>query len=307
LAGCSTRIHRSKSASRDCREWPAGATIVADQQIARDANARNNAMHQELRLERWRGVRDAVWELVDTVLAAGARVALVGAGSCDDVPLARIATRATAIDLLDFDPTSTARAVARLGVGPRARVRARELDVTGGSADLVLAAVRDDAPLPDALPLPYGPFDDAPYDLIIGDMLYTQLLHAGLLALDVHGERQQRLMQRYDPHLTNALVQRIQSSLAPGGHAIHVHDVACWTDRHPQPVTLDQALERPDGRFELLRRHDACDPHLVLERLGARIVRTQWWRWPFEPKKEFLVRATVTRAEVGAGTTIPWG
>jgi hypothetical protein len=279
---------------------------VADEHIARDANARNNAMYQGLRLERWRDVRDELWTLVDPVLQAGARVALVGAGSCDDVPLARIAARAATVDLLDFDPTSTARAVDRLDAGALARVRAREQDVTGGCADLVLAAVRDEAALPDALPLPYGPLDEGPYDLVIGDMLYTQLLHAGLLALDVHGLRQQRLMHRYDPPLANALVQRIQASLAPGGHAIHVHDVACWTDRHPQPVTIERALERPEASFELLRRHDGCDPHLVLERLGARIVRTHWWRWPFEPKKTFLVRASVARAGIAAGSTIPW-
>ena len=275
---------------------------MRDDRIARGANARNNAAHQELRLDRWARVRDALWELVDPLLAPGGRVLLVGAGSCDDVPLARLAARAGSIDLVDFDPSSTARAIERLEDAARWAVRVLEEDVTGGSADLVLRAVRDDAPLPDALPLPYGPLGADGYDLVIGDMLYTQLLHAGLIALEVFGERQLALMQRYDPHLTNALVQRIQASLAPGGHAVHVHDVACWASGHPQPVDFTSALADPERAFPKLRRHDPCDPHLVLERLGADVRATRWWGWPFEPNKRFLVRATVARAGVGAGS-----
>jgi hypothetical protein len=277
---------------------------VASESIARDANATNNAMHQDLRLERWSPVRDSLWAVVDPLLETGASVALVGAGSCDDVPLARIAERACRIDLLDFDPSSTDRALTRLDASGRDRVTVRTEDVTGGCADTVLRAVRDDGPLPEALPLPYGPLGDGGYDLVVGDMLYTQLLHSGLIALKVFGERQHELMRRYDPHFTNALVQRIQSSLAPRGHAVHVHDVACWSDGHEQPLTLDEVLGDPFWTWTRLRRHDACDPHLMLGKLGADVVDSAWWRWPFEPNKHFLVRATVARAPLGAGTTL---
>lgn len=275
-----------------------------DDAIARGANSANNAMHQELRLERWAEVRDHLWRLADPLLPEGGRVALVGGGSCDDVPLLRMIDRAASVDLLDFDPASTERALRRVPDGLRTRVRAEQVDVTGGCADAVLRAVRDDDPLPDALPLPYGPLGTGDYDLVVGDMLYTQLLHAGLIALGVFGDRQHELMRRYDPHFTNALVQRIQASLRPGGYAIHVHDLACWASGHDQPLRIDEVLEDPFWTWTQLRRHDNCDPHLALGRIGVEVVDSAWWQWPFEPNKTFLVRATVARAGVGSGSAV---
>lgn len=277
---------------------------LEDDAIARGANASNNAMHQDLRLERWSSVRDELWRLVDPVLAEGQRVLLVGGGSCDDVPLVRMVERAATVDLVDFDTSSTDRALARVPEAMRDRITVLEHDVTGGSADIVLRAVRDDEPLPEALPLPYDALGSGEYDLVVGDMLYTQLLHAGLIALEVFGERQHELMRRYDPPLVNALVHRIQASLAPGGHAIHVHDVACWASGHDQPFTIDEVLEDPFWTWTQLRRHDDCDPHLHLGRLGADVTDSAWWHWPFEPNKHFLVRATVARAGVGAGSAV---
>lgn len=280
------------------------ATLGEDDAIARTANLTNNAMYQDQRLGRWASVRDSLWRLVDPLLHDGARVALVGGGSCDDVPLARILQRAAHVDLIDFDTTSTDRALGRVTTAERDRITVVEHDVTGGSADQVLRAVRDELPLPDALPLPYDALGAGEYDLVVGDMLYTQLLHAGLIALEVFGERQRELMRRYDPPLVNALVQRIQASLAPGGHAVHVHDLACWATGHDQPLTLEEVLEDPFWTWTKLRRHDDCDPHLVLGRLGADVIESAWWGWPFEPNKQFLVRATVARAGVGAGSPI---
>jgi hypothetical protein len=247
-------------------------------------------------------VRDHLWNLVDPLLAPGGRVAIIGGGSCDDVPLVRIGDHAGTIDLVDFDSSSTDRALARVGAAARARVRVIEEDVTGGCADRILRAVRDEDPLPDSLPLPYGPLGEGDYDLVIGDMLYTQLLHAGLIALGVFGDRQHELMRRYDPHLTNSLVQRIQSSLTVGGHAIHVHDLACWSEGHSQPLELDEVLADPFWTWTRLQRHDNCDPHLALGRIGADVRESVWWEWPFEPHKRFLVRATLARAGVGAGS-----
>jgi hypothetical protein len=272
--------------------------------IARGANASNNAMFLDKRLERLESVRDALWTLVDPLVGDGARVALVGGGSCDDVPLARLLERAAHVDLIDFDTSSTERALARIADEDRERITVIEHDVTGGSADQVLRAVRDDEPLPDSLPLPYDALGSGGYDLVIGDMLYTQLLHAGLIALQVFGDRQHELMRRYDPPLVHALVLRIQASLAPGGHAVHVHDVACWSTGHDQPMELEEALEDPFWTWTKLRRHDDCDPHLVLGRIGADVIESTWWGWPFEPNKRFLVRATVARAGVAAGSSL---
>lgn len=270
------------------------------ERIALESNARNNAMYQQLRLERWSSVRDAAWELIEPLLDEHSHVALVGGGSCDDLPLGRLASRVQHVDLIDFDTSSTDRAVSRLPEPLRARVTVIEHDVTGGSADLVLRALQQDAPLPESLPLPYGPLGSGEYDLVVGDMLYTQLLHAGLIALGIEGTRQLELMRRYDPPLVRALVQRIEASVRSGGHAVHIHDLACWASNHAQPRTLDEVFEDPDHRWRELRRHDNCDPHLMLHKLGASIVQHAWWRWPFEPNKQFLVRATVSRCAIAS-------
>lgn len=248
-------------------------------------------MCQPARFGRWQKVRDSVWRLVRAKLTPNSRVAIVGAGSCDDIPLMRISRHAACIDLIDFDHTAVDRALKRAKYA--SHITPEIVDVTEGCADRILDAIAKGKSLPNALALPHKPFSGAPYDLIIGDMLYTQLLHPGLLKLDVEGPKQHMLMRRYDPHLTRSLVLRIQRSLATGGYAMHIHDVACWTNNQPQPIPLERALTTPDLTYKSLNRHDRCDPHLILPMLNAEIIEHAWWSWPFEPNKSFLVRASV--------------
>lgn len=264
--------------------------------IAQSANARNNAQWQDLRLTRWAAVRDAVWSRIDPLLHASSRVAIVGAGSCDDIPLVRIAERVEHIDLVDFDSSSTQRAVGRLDDAARARIRVLEEDVTGGCADTVLRAARGDSAMPNSLPLPITAIGTGDYDLVVGDMLYSQLLHPGLIALELTSGEQRAVMRRYDSPLTTALVRRLQASVHGLGHTLHIHDVACWSATHPQPVELAEVIEDPNSTWPQLARHDNCDPHLALERIGAPVLATDWWEWPFEPKKRFVVRATLAGA-----------
>lgn len=262
--------------------------------IGRDANVRNNAMQQPRRLAAWTHVRDALWRVLDPLIDDGARVALVGGGSCDDIPLTRIVERATTIDLIDLDRESMRRAIERLDPAAGARVTAIECDVMDGCAELILNAVRETQPLPEQLALPCGPIGSGDYDLVVGDMLYTQLLHPGLLALGVHGIRQHELMRTYDPQLTRALVRRIQASIRPGGRAVHVHDLACWSmPNHDQPMSIEAALAEPDVAWLRLRRHDGCDPVLRLGELGFRVQQSSWWRWDFSSEKQFVVRASL--------------
>ena len=61
---------------------------------AAQANATNNARSTSVRRRRWDVVRDAAWALLDPVVGEGARVAVVGAGNGDDLPLERLARRA---------------------------------------------------------------------------------------------------------------------------------------------------------------------------------------------------------------------
>lgn len=52
-------------------------------------------------------MRDALWQLLDPLLSPTARVAVLGAGNGDDLPLDRIAARARDVSLIDLDGAAT--------------------------------------------------------------------------------------------------------------------------------------------------------------------------------------------------------
>jgi hypothetical protein len=69
------------------------------QSRTRPANA-----HAEIdRHVRWAPARDALWQLLQPLLSPATRVAVLGAGNGDDVPLDRIAGRARDVSLVDLD------------------------------------------------------------------------------------------------------------------------------------------------------------------------------------------------------------
>jgi hypothetical protein len=67
------------------------------------ANTARNARAELGRHRRWAPARDALWRLLEANLAIGARVAILGAGNGDTVPLDRIADRASQLALVDLD------------------------------------------------------------------------------------------------------------------------------------------------------------------------------------------------------------
>ena len=109
---------------------------------ARAANRSRNALATPDRRHRWRTVRDRLWNVLDPHMASDARVAIVGAGDADDIPLTRILTRARRVDLIDLDQVSTKRALYRESPRLRARARVIREDVTGGAADAIVRGAR---------------------------------------------------------------------------------------------------------------------------------------------------------------------
>jgi hypothetical protein len=277
------------------------AVMTADEtRPALAANVRTNAKADPSREQRWRAVRDEVWSVVEPLLDPGARVAIVGAGNAHDVPLTRIAARAGHVDLVDIDAATARAAVEREPAPLRTRLRALAEDVTEGAADTILGALRDGAPPPEVLPATGSPIGAGGYDLVLGDLLYTQLLHPGLVALGLPPQRLFPLMRQYDGVLTRLLVSRLHAS-APGGVVVHLHDVACWSDQHPQPHDMATVLSDPSRYFGDLVRHDGCDPHLATQDLAVPVLATHWWSWPFKPGRDFLVRATVVAPAAADG------
>jgi hypothetical protein len=107
-------------------------------------------------------------------------------------------------------------------------------------------------------------------------------------------------MRRFDEHFTRALVRRLHASVKPDGLVVHIHDTACWSATHEQPVSIEAALANPEQYVPILNRHDACDTVLHARALGATELTTEgvWWLWPLEPNKQFLVRAGVFAASL---------
>jgi hypothetical protein len=268
-----------------------GADAPGASRPARDANLRNNAVADEGRAVRWRPARDALWRVVDPLLPEGGRVVIVGAGNGDDIPLTRLAARAARVDLYDIDGAAARSAVAGEPEALRERCRAIEDDVTGGAADAIAVAAASGA-MPEELPAPDGPLGDGDYDLVIGDLLYTQILFPALLALGLTIEERARYLTQYGARVTQAIVGRLHDS-APNGSVVHVHDLVCWAPGHGQPVTLDEVLARPRELLTGLLQPAGCDPEPEIDAVGARIEQTHWWRWPYGEGIDYLVRANV--------------
>ena len=144
--------------------------------------------------------------------------------------------------------------------------------MTGGAADrIVRGAARGAAA--GGVSAPEGPLPGAPYDLAIGDLLYSQLLYPALVDLGVPEERRAATLRAYAAALTRATVARLHAS-APT--VVHVHDPLAWWEGHEQPVDLEEILrladaDEIDAALDLVARGIGpveSDPRAALDSLG---------------------------------------
>jgi hypothetical protein len=269
--------------------------------LASRANTQRNARGTAERIERWRSARDSLWSLLERYVPPDARVAVVGAGNGDDLPLRRLAERSRHVDLIDLDARAARRARRRLTADLRRRVDIIREDVTAGIADeLVATAAKGDLPgVREALPTPLG---KGGYDVVVGDLLYSQLLYPALRDTTLPRERIGVVLARIDRPLVASVVRRLHASVAPGGVVVHVHDPLGWWDDHVQPVTLDEILAAGATDAEaaltlVAKGHgpSACDPRTIAVDAGIEPIETVFWRWPFQRGVDYLACATVTR------------
>jgi hypothetical protein len=264
---------------------------------ARVANSSRNARAGRGRWRRWAPARDALWDFLAPVLDEGARVAIVGAGNGDDLPLRRIAKRAGEVTLIDIDPRAAGNARRRLGRRDRRKVEVVGHDVTEGAADRIVLATFDDDSARIERGAAFDPLPGAPYDLVVGDLFYSQLLYPALLDLGVDEDRIDATIAAEAPSLTGAAVARLHAS---SPLVVHVHDPLAWWDGHEQPVSLDEILERaasdgPESALALAARgsgpHES-DPRATLAALGLSPAATALWHWPFADGVDYLACAT---------------
>lgn len=116
-------------------------------------------------------------------------------------------------------------------------------------------------------------------------------------------------LNRYAPIMIRSVVARLHAS-APNGRVLHIHDPIAWWPGYPQPVTLECVLttaERdPDAALELAAHGTGprySDPRSALRCLGIPILATVLWHWPFAPRVDYLVCATLAGSAGTGGTT----
>ncbi|MBS1880262.1 MAG: hypothetical protein JST31_12160 [Actinobacteria bacterium] len=272
-------------------------TSTTTEKPAPRANQARNARAEIDRHRRWAPARAALWGLLDRQLPAGARVAVLGAGNGDDLPLRQLAGRASSLTLIDLDRQALRAARRRAGWRRRRRVRVVEHEVTGGAADrIAMAALAGEEPSPPLVP--EGPLPGAPYDLVVGDLLYSQLLYPALLDLGLEEARREAVLQRRGLALTGAVVARLHAS-AP--LVLHLHDPLAWWPGHDQPADLGSILRLADGGdvAAALAEVDRgagpweSDPRAAFAELGIDPITTAFWRWPFAAGVDYLVCATL--------------
>lgn len=284
---------------------PSGLFLGPGARPARSANLARNLLGDDTRRDRWRGARNRLGELLEPLTPEGGRVAVLGAGNAHDLPLGRLAERAGEVVLLDIDRRAPARARARLPRQLRRRVNVIEHDVTGGAADAMIdAAARGE--VPDRVVVPESPLPASPYELVVGDLLYSQLVYPALVDLRVPEPRMRCFMDGYAPVLVRGVVARLHAS-TPHGTVVHLHDPLGWWAGHGQPVTLEAILDvshRDVGAALRLvargRGPRASDPRAALAHFGLPTARTTLWRWPFAEGTDYLVCATVARGDAAA-------
>jgi hypothetical protein len=255
------------------------------------ANAINNAKSTAARRRRWGVVRDAAWTLLDPIVAAGARVAVVGAGNGDDLPLGRLVRRTAGVDLIDLDPMAMEGARRAVPVRARRRVRVIEQDATGGAADAVIAGET-------TADVPAEPLGAGPYDVVVLDLVLTQLLYPALKGT-MNGKAIDALLLRHGQRLADGVVARAWAATRAGGAVVILHDLLGWWDGHVQPFPIDRLLGLPpDQALALAQRGSlpyGCDPWIATRRAGAHVDTTRLWRWPFSPGADYAVFGLVTR------------
>lgn len=294
--GTATRTDRGRARDVRAEKLLEHRRLVAPVSVA---NIARNARAEPDRAARWRPMRHALWELVEPHLSPGARVAVVGAGNADDLPLTRLADRAGQVVLFDLDETAARAARRREPRVLRSRIDVSRFDVTAGAADaIVLAAVNEQVPWFSVVP--ERPLPGAPYDLVVGDLLYTQLLFPALRDSGAPRARIEPFLSRYGPPLTRGVVARLHAS-APGGHVVHLHDPLLWQPDRRQSFSLDDVLTHArsdiDAALRLVAKGTGptyADPRAALTALGLPMSETRLWRWPFAEDVEYLVAAVLS-------------
>lgn len=265
---------------------------VRHDQPATRANAVRNARAELDRHRRWAPARVVHWSAIREWLPAGANVAIVGAGNGDDLPLAQLTEHGLTVTLIDVDRHALLNARRSVPRALRSQICLATHDVTGGAADRHVLRIAQGLP-PTTSPTPLDPLPGGPYDVVIGDLFYSQLVYPALVDLGLTPHQASERSAPIAAITVRDVVERLHLS---AGTVIHVHDPAAWWQGHPQPLALEEVLALADPEIvAVLDGPRTWDPRVALAALDIPIVDEHLWHWPFVEGVDYLVRATVAK------------
>jgi hypothetical protein len=227
--------------------------------------------------------------------ASGPRLAVLGAGNCNDLDLGALAGSFEQIHLADLDADALARARDRQ---PAEVVRKLSLhapvDLSGALAQLKSFARQPPtrsqlAALPSASADAVAAALPGPFDAVLSAALLSQIMHGCRVAMGVKHPHLEVVAKALSTGHLRAMAQLLR----PGGTAVLVTDTATT---ETTPLLERWATSRPLPLLEQLQQEDALlsgtDPALLLTTLASdpvlsALVRppqlTEPWLWTLGP------------------------
>ena len=199
------------------------------------------------------------------------KVAILGAGNCNDLDLVQLASECGEIHLFDLDQEAMEDALLRQGVSERANIHLRD--------DLDLSGLSDSAPGTARIPAP-------DFDLVVSTCVVSQLLETVSRVLPPGSHRDRIMLQVRDAH-----VRLMTGLMDAGGTGIVVTDMA-EADSDPD----SPAPPEPVSARELARKGSCflgLDPKGIQQALGAvrDLQQSEPWTWQLDPVRRYLVQA----------------
>jgi len=244
---------------------------------------------------------------------SGGRLAVLGAGNCNDLELDQLATAFDEVHLFDLDGAALADAVARQLVPQSDMFRLHGgVDVTG-IVDELARCCADEPPQESgalnrliASATSGGPALGGPFDVVVSACLLTQLIDTVRLAI---GDRHPRLVDFVlavrDRHL-----RLLAELLAPGGRGVLVTDIVS-SDTCPELMTLDESDLLVRLRQWVARGNffTGANPFVLAARFGqddwlkenvTDVRLDQPWIWQIGPRAYVVCAITFTRGPLVA-------
>ena len=222
--------------------------------------------------------RNRVMDLLGAESRRQGKVAILGAGNCNDLDLRQLAAECGEIHLFDLDREAMEQALLRQGIPEGSNIRLRDdLDLSGlGGPDADTAKV---------------PAKD--FELVVSTCVVSQLLET-VSRLHPPGSRRDRTMLR----VRDAHVRLLTDLIAPGGTGVVVTDMAEAVADPGAAEPRESASSRESeqmGRFFLglgpkgLEDALRAVPHVAESLRGVKQVEP--WTWQLDAIRRYLVHA----------------